>query len=74
MPAKSKAQQAIMGMAHKYQKEGGKASPAVKKIAKSMKPNDVKDFASTKTKKLPEHVKKESFDKRLNDSFFSESK
>jgi hypothetical protein len=63
MPAKSKAQQALMGQAYavkigiiepseldpKYRKE-------IVKLSKSMTLKQLKDFASTKTKKLPDHV------------------
>lgn len=57
--ATSKAQQRLFGMAHAVQK--GELSPkkvggAVKKIAKTVSPKDVKDFASTKHDKLPEKV------------------
>jgi len=60
--AKSKAQQRLFGMAHAVQ--AGKLSPnkvggAVKKIAKTVSPEDVEDFASTKHKKLPERVNEE---------------
>ena len=59
MPAKSKAQQRLFGMVHAYQKgELKDASQEVKDIAKSISKKDAKDFASTKTKKLPNHVKK----------------
>ena len=64
MPAKSKAQQRFFGMVRKAQKdpkEMKKASPKVKKAAKSMKKKDVKDFAKTKAKGLPEKVKKEEY-------------
>ncbi len=55
----SKAQQRLFGMAHAVQK--GELSPskvggAVKKIAKTVSPEDVEDFASTKHDKLPEKV------------------
>lgn len=55
MPSKSKKQQKFFGMIRSLQK-GNKvksASKKMKKIAKTMKPSDVKDFASTKTKNLP---------------------
>jgi hypothetical protein len=55
----SKAQQKFMGMAHAMQK-GEKikgASPELKKVAKTMKKGDVEDFAKTKHKGLPQHVK-----------------
>jgi len=56
--AVSQAQQKFMGMAHAMQK-GKKipgASPELKKVAKSMKPKDTRDFAATKLKGLPKHV------------------
>lgn len=57
MPAVSQVQRKFMGMVHQCQKTGKCASPKVKKVAKSMKKKDVKDFAATKHKGLP--VKKE---------------
>jgi hypothetical protein len=62
--AVSKAQQRFMGMAHAMQK-GEKikgASPELKKVAKTMKKGDVKDFAKTKLKGLPEKKHKEETD------------
>jgi len=60
--AVSQQQQKFMGMAHAMQKgeriKG--ASPELKKVAKSMKKSDVKDFAATKHKDLPKKVKEES--------------
>jgi hypothetical protein len=53
MPAKSKAQQRFMGMVHAAQMGEAPASSAVAAAAKSMKPSDAKDFASTKAKGLP---------------------
>jgi hypothetical protein len=56
----SKAQRKFMGMAHAMQK-GEKikgASPELKKVAKTMKPSDTRDFATTKEKGLPKKVKK----------------
>ena len=56
--AKSKAQQRFMGMVHAMQK-GEKikgASPELKKVARTMKKSDAKDFAKTKHKGLPDHV------------------
>jgi len=57
--AKSASQQRLFGMAHAVQK--GELSPnkvggAVKKIAKTVSPKDVKDFAKTKHENLPEKV------------------
>jgi len=57
--AVSQQQQKFMGMAHAMQK-GEKikgASPELKKVAKSMKKGDVKDFAKTKHAGLPKRVK-----------------
>lgn len=68
MPAKSKAQQAFFGAVRGYKKNGGKASPAVKKAAGGMTDKAAKDFASTKTKGLPKHVKKESFERKLEEA------
>ena len=50
----SKAQQKFMGMVRAAQKGEGASSPEVAKVASSMKKSDVKDFASTKHKGLPE--------------------
>ncbi len=58
--AVSKAQQKFFGMAHAMQK-GEKikgASKDLKDVAKSMTKGDVKDFAKTKHKGLPQHVSK----------------
>ena len=62
--AKSKSQQRFMGMVRAAQKgEMEKTSPEVSKAAASMSKSDVKDFAKTKHKGLPEKkVKKESFE------------
>lgn len=59
--AVSQQQQKFMGMAHAIQK-GEKvkgASPELKKVAKTMKKSDVKDFAATKHEGLPKKVKEE---------------
>ena len=58
--AVSKAQQRFMGMAHAMQK-GERipgASKELKKVAKTMKKGDTKDFAKTKHAGLPEKKKK----------------
>ena len=61
--AKSKSQQRFMGMVRAAQKGEGASSPEVAKVASSMSKSDVKDFAKTKHKGLPEKkVKKESFE------------
>jgi hypothetical protein len=59
--AVSQQQQKFMGMAHAMQK-GEKikgASAELKKVAKTMKKGDVKDFAATKHEGLPKKVKEE---------------
>jgi hypothetical protein len=56
--AVSKAQQKFMGMVHAAQKGEKPMSKAVADVAKSMKKGDVKDFAQTKHKGLPEKKKK----------------
>lgn len=63
MPATSKAQQKFMGIVHAIQKGDADASDFSKdaqSAAKEMKPSDVKDFASTKHKGLPNKVKSEA--------------
>jgi hypothetical protein len=68
MPAKSKAQQRFMGMVHAAQKgELDKPSSEVEKAADSMSDADAKDYASTKHKGLPNHVKKENMEKELKE-------
>jgi len=59
MPAVSKAQQRFMGMVHAAQKSEDPTpfSKDVKKAADSMSDKAAKDFASTKHKGLPDHVK-----------------
>ena len=58
MPSKSKAQQRFFGMVDAYKKgEMPDASQEVKDAAKGMTKKEVKDFASTKHKGLPNHVK-----------------
>lgn len=54
----SKSQQRLMGAVHACQEKGSCASPEIEKIAKSIKPGDCTDFASTKHKGLPEKKKK----------------
>ncbi len=57
MPSKSKSQQRFFGMVDAYKKgELKDASSEVKKAAKGMSMSDVKDFAKTKHKGLPEKV------------------
>lgn len=59
MPAQSKAQQRFMGMVHSAQKGEMKPTGAVAKAAKGMSQKSATDFASTKHKGLPGHVKTE---------------
>jgi thiamine biosynthesis protein ThiC len=59
MPAKSKAQQKFMSLVYALKKGDVKPSDVsqnVKDVEKSMKTKDVKDFASTKHKGLPNKV------------------
>ena len=68
MSSKSKAQQKFMGMVYGLKK--GEISPSdvstkVKKAAGSMSKSDAEDFASTKHKGKPEHVKKETMVREL---------
>jgi hypothetical protein len=55
--AVSKAQQRFMGMVHAAQKGKKPASKEVAAVAKDMGKKDAKDFAATKHKGLPDHVK-----------------
>jgi hypothetical protein len=60
--AVSKAQQRFMGMVHGVQKgtvDPKKVGSEVVDVAKTIKSKDAKDFASTKTNKLPEKIKNE---------------
>ena len=63
MPAVSKAQQKFFGIVRAIQKgEMAPTTPETAKAASDMKKKDVKDFASTKHKKLPEKkVAKEAY-------------
>jgi hypothetical protein len=68
MPAVSKSQQKLMGIVHAIQK--GEANPkdfskGAQNMAKDMKKSDVKDFASTKQKGLPD--KKDESIKKLKE-------
>ena len=58
MPAVSKKQQRFFGIVRAIQKgEMAPTTPETAKAAADMKKSDVKDFASTKHKKLPEKKK-----------------
>ena len=62
MPAVSKAQQRFFGMVRATQKgEMENPSPEVAKVAATAKRSDVKKFASTKHKGLPEKKKLKEF-------------
>jgi hypothetical protein len=68
MPATSKAQQAFMGMVHALQQgeiSASSVSEKVRKAAASMSQKSAKDFASTKTKGLPQHVVMAAIKKRI---------
>lgn len=56
--AKSKAQQKFMGMVHAAKKGEKPASKEVAKAAKGMTKKAAKDYAGTKHKGKPKHVKK----------------
>lgn len=61
MPSKSKSQQRFFGMVDAYKKgEMKNASSKIKKAANGMSMNDVKDFAETKHKGLPEKVEEQT--------------
>jgi len=61
MPSKSKAQQRFFGMVDAYKKgEMKNASSKIKKAAKGMSMDDVKDFAETKHKGLLEKVEEQT--------------
>lgn len=60
MPARSKAQQKMMGAALAAKRAGttaGLKGPA-KQVVRSLTEKQLSDFAGTKTKKLPAHVKR----------------
>jgi hypothetical protein len=54
MPAKSEAQQRLMGMALAAKRGKGHFSGKVQEVAKSMSEKQLKDFAKTKHEGLPE--------------------
>jgi hypothetical protein len=57
--AKSKAQQRFMGMVHAAKKGEKPASKEVAKVAKGITKKAARDYAATKHKGKPEHVKKD---------------
>lgn len=69
--AKSKAQQRFMGMVHAVQKgelDADEVGASVAKAAKTMKKKDVKDFAETKHKGLPNHVDENTLVRLIRES------
>jgi hypothetical protein len=57
MPARSRAQQRFFGMVHAYQTgklPNSKASNAIKRVAKTISPDDAKKYATTSHKNLDE--------------------
>ena len=76
MPAVSKKQQRFFGIVRATQKgEMAPTTPETAKAAADMKKSDVKDFASTKHKKLPEKkVAKEAADFSQRDKIMKKAK
>jgi hypothetical protein len=76
MPAVSKKQQRFFGIVRAIQKgEMAPTTPETAKAAADMKKSDVKDFASTKHKKLPEKkVAKEATDFSQRDKILKKAK
>jgi hypothetical protein len=76
MPAVSKKQQRFFGIVRAIQKgEMAPTTPETAKAAADMKKSDVKDFASTKHKKLPEKkVAKEATDFSQRDKIMKKAK
>ena len=76
MPAVSKKQQRFFGIVRAIQKgEMTPTTPETAKAAADMKKSDVKDFASTKHKGLPEKkVKKEETDYKSKDKILKKVK
>ena len=71
MPAKSKAQQRFFGMVRAAQKgEMASPSPEVSKAASSMSKSDVKKFAKTKHKGLPNKVEVEEGHKTCKAGYY----
>ncbi len=68
MPALSKKQQRFFGIVRAIQKgEQAPTTPETAKAARDMKKGDVKDFASTKHKGLPEKKVKKEEKKRVKE-------
>ena len=75
MPALSKKQQRFFGIVRAIQKgEQAPTTPETAKAARDMKKGDVKDFASTKHKGLPEKkVKKEETNYKSRDKIMKKA-
>lgn len=69
MPAVSKKQQRFMGAVRAAQKGATPISGKVASVAKEMEPSDVKKFAATKHKGLPNKVKKEAFENTIGEIY-----
>ena len=55
MPAVSQSQQRLFGMVHAYKNGKLKKAPdKIKEVARHISDDDARDFAKTKTDKLPE--------------------
>ena len=76
MPAVSKAQQKFFGIVRAIQKgEMAPTTPETAKAAASMKKKDVKDFASTKHKNLPDKkIEKEEVNYSQRDKIMKKAK
>ena len=73
MPARSKAQQKLMGMAYAVKKGDmprDEASDEVRGLADSMTLKQLKDYAETKHAGLPDHVEEYSLGSYYTGSFF----
>jgi hypothetical protein len=71
--AVSKKQQKFMGMVHAAQKGEKPASKEVAKVAKEMPEKEAKKFAKTKHKGLPEKVKEQDTEKKVEETTVSGS-
>lgn len=58
MPSKSRAQQGLMGSALACKRGKGACTGGAAKVAATMPAAKIREFAATKTKGLPAHVKK----------------
>ena len=70
MPASSKAQQRLMGLVKAVQAGDipkSKVTKKIKQLAKNMKQKDVKKYASTKHKNLPDKVRESKTSDMMRD-------